>query len=97
MRIDNSYLSSLGAGGVRGNLESADTTPKGDARIDSPAAQATTHIPSPELSRFRQLLQSSPDTRPDVVARVAQLLQSGYYTTPDAAEQTSDAMIRAIE
>jgi hypothetical protein len=96
MRIDNSYLSSLGAGEIRANAETAESGQKGEAKTDT-NVQANLHVPSPELSNLRQLVQVSPDVRPDVVARVAQSLAGGYYGTPDAAERTADAMINAIE
>ncbi|HYV37905.1 MAG TPA: hypothetical protein VE988_19625 [Gemmataceae bacterium] len=94
MRIDNSYLSGLAAGEIRQNAEAADAAPKGEAKVDS---SYPLHVPSPELDQLRQLLQASPDVRPDVMARVSLLLQSGYYSSPEAAEKTADSMIRAIE
>jgi len=96
MRIDNSYLSGFGPGEIRANVETTEAGSKGDAKATE-ISQSTVHIPSPELAQYRQLVQLSPDVRPDVVSRVSQLLESGYYNSPAAAEQTADAMITAIE
>jgi hypothetical protein len=96
MRIDNSYLSGLGAGEVRANAEAAESGKSRDPKTVQ-LTQDSLHVPSPELANFRQLVQTSPDVRPDVVSRVSQLLESGYYASPDAAKRTADAMIQAIE
>ena len=96
MRIDNSFLSGSTAGEIRGNQEAAATGRTSDANQGTPSSLSV-HVPSPELASFRHLLQTSPDTRPDVLARVAQLLTNGYYTSPEAAQQTADAMIKAID
>jgi hypothetical protein len=96
MRIDNSYLSGFGPGEIRSNAETAETGSKGETKAGE-ISQSTLHIPSPELAQYRQLVQISPDVRPDVVSRVSQLLESGYYNSPAAAEQTADAMIIAID
>lgn len=96
MRIDNSYLSSLLAGELRVSQDTADAGAK-VAGAAPGAAGTSQHVPSPELGNLQQRLQSFPDSRADVVARVAQLLHGGYYSTADAAQRTADSMIQAIE
>ena len=96
MRIDNSYLSSLGAGEIRHHVEASETGQKGANRADK-LPPPPLHVPSPELAHLRQLVQISPEVRPDVIWRVSQSLESGYYTSQEAAERTADSMIQAIE
>jgi hypothetical protein len=96
MRIDNSYLSGITAGAIRANQDTSAAPSRGDVTAPIPQ-QDNLHVPSAELIQLRQLLQASPQTRPDVMARVGQLLQSGYYNSPEAAQQTAQAMIQAVE
>jgi hypothetical protein len=95
MRIDNSYLSPLVTGEARTTAATGDATQTGKP---APAeTTASTHVPSPELARLRDLLASEPDSRVEVLAQVANRLASGYYSTPDAALRTADAMLTSAE
>jgi hypothetical protein len=96
MRIDNSFLFGSTAGEIRGNQETGAALRTSDTNQGTPTA-ATLHVPSPELAKLRQLVEASPDTRPDVMAKAAQLLTSGYYNSPEAAQQTADAIVKAID
>ena len=104
MRIDNSYLAGIangdsplpagdkgkGVGSVGNNAQNGDTNA-------STSISLALHVPSPELSQLRESLQTSPDVRPEVLARVSSLLQSGYYFSAEAAVQTADSMLRAVD
>jgi hypothetical protein len=95
MRIDNSYLSGLGAGEIRQNAEAAENTQRSD--LKSASSSFSLHVPSPELDQWAQQLDASPDVRPEEMARVSLLLQTGYYSSFDAFERAADSMIRAID
>src|SRR4051812_23158011 len=97
MHIDNSYLSGLGFGEIRGNAEAGQTEGSKSGAKSKKPADVSVHVRSPEINKLRQLVQVSPDVRPEVIARVSQVLESGFYTTAEAATQTADAMIQAIE
>ena len=65
--------------------------------VDAAAGATDGYQPSAELVRILALVQAQPDVRTDRVAQVLQKLQSDAYASAESAEQTADAMLRALD
>jgi hypothetical protein len=96
MRIDNTYVAGLTPGEIRANTEASEVGQKTGAPAEK-TAEIATHVPSPELANLQQLVQMSPDVRPEAVARASQLLESGYYASSAAAARTAEAIAQSID
>jgi hypothetical protein len=97
MRISHTGPKQLSVDGA-GQAEKSPPIQTGDEVVPKRVSvEAGGYSPSAEIVHLTTLATQVPDVRPDVIRQVAFRLSQGNYSTSASAQQTAQALLRALD